>query len=107
MLAPWNCNEPDGSWMVDLIWGNPLMRLMSNGAGANAPYATQYVLRQSLRGRCEHEPARGVCGLRIRFVPAGPSPRGRSQGFAADGATRRTATLEAASAGLASFPARS
>jgi len=76
MFAPWNYNEPDGSWMVDLIWGDPLTRLMSNDVGANAPYATQY-------------------------VPPSPSPQGLSQGFSADRTTRRTATPEAASTGPA------
>jgi transcriptional regulator len=40
MFVPRHYREPDGSWIVNLVRGNPLAILVSSGAGANAPYAT-------------------------------------------------------------------
>lgn len=40
MFIPFHYREPDGSWIVNLVRSNPLATLVSNGAGANAPYAT-------------------------------------------------------------------
>lgn len=40
MFVPDHYRAPDGSWLVDLIRGNPLAQLVSNGPGAQGPYAT-------------------------------------------------------------------
>lgn len=40
MFVPCQYREPDGSWTVDLVRGNPLAQLVSNGAAAEGPYAT-------------------------------------------------------------------
>lgn len=39
MFVPCGYREPDGSWLVDLIRGNPLALLATNG-GTNGPFAT-------------------------------------------------------------------
>ncbi|MGW1728812.1 FMN-binding negative transcriptional regulator [Streptomyces sp. NPDC002306] len=40
MFVPLPYREPDGSWMADLIRGNPLALLVSNGTDADGPFAT-------------------------------------------------------------------
>lgn len=40
MYVPPPYREPDGSWMADLIRGNPLALLVSNGTDAEGPFAT-------------------------------------------------------------------
>jgi transcriptional regulator len=40
VFVPRHYREPDGSWIVNLVGGNPLATLVSNGEGASAPYAT-------------------------------------------------------------------
>ncbi len=40
MYVPAQFREPDGSWIVDLIRGNPLAQLISNGADGSAPRVT-------------------------------------------------------------------
>ncbi|WP_394425951.1 FMN-binding negative transcriptional regulator [Streptomyces sp. SGAir0957] len=40
MFVPSFYREPDSSWMVDLIRGNPLALAVSNGAAEDGPFAT-------------------------------------------------------------------
>ncbi|MFD9004264.1 FMN-binding negative transcriptional regulator [Streptomyces sp. NPDC059582] len=40
MFVPPPYREPDGSWTADLIRGNPLALLVSNGTDADGPFAT-------------------------------------------------------------------
>ncbi|NBM14266.1 FMN-binding negative transcriptional regulator [Streptomyces sp. GC420] len=40
MFVPSQYREPDVSWMVDLMRGNPLALMVSNGTPADGPYAT-------------------------------------------------------------------
>lgn len=40
MFVPSHYREPDSSWMVDIIRGNPLALMMSNGAAGEPPFAT-------------------------------------------------------------------
>ncbi|MEV5873270.1 FMN-binding negative transcriptional regulator [Streptomyces sp. NPDC052101] len=40
MFVPSHYREPDASWMVDLMRGNPLALMASNGAPADGPFAT-------------------------------------------------------------------
>ncbi|KOG32623.1 FMN-binding negative transcriptional regulator [Streptomyces resistomycificus] len=40
MFVPPPYREPDGSWMADLIRGNPLALLVGNGPDADGPFAT-------------------------------------------------------------------
>ncbi|MGW5863087.1 FMN-binding negative transcriptional regulator [Streptomyces sp. NPDC055239] len=40
MFVPSQYREPDSSWMVDLLRNNPLALMVSNGAVAEAPFAT-------------------------------------------------------------------
>ncbi|MFE6848156.1 FMN-binding negative transcriptional regulator [Streptomyces sp. NPDC057686] len=40
MFVPSNYREPDSSWMVDLIRGNPLALAVANGSPENGPFAT-------------------------------------------------------------------
>ncbi|CAM5330202.1 FMN-binding negative transcriptional regulator [Streptomyces abikoensis] len=40
MFVPSHYREPDGSWMVDIVRGNPLALMMSSGAAGEPPYAT-------------------------------------------------------------------
>ncbi|KJY47102.1 MULTISPECIES: FMN-binding negative transcriptional regulator [unclassified Streptomyces] len=40
MFVPSSYREPDSSWMVDLIRGNPLALAVANGSPENGPFAT-------------------------------------------------------------------
>ncbi len=40
MFVPDHYREPDGSWLVDLVRGNPLAQLVSNGPATEGPHAT-------------------------------------------------------------------
>lgn len=40
MFVPSNYREPDSSWMVDLIRGNPLALAVANGSPEDGPFAT-------------------------------------------------------------------
>lgn len=40
MFVPSNYREPDVSWMVDLMRGNPLALMASNGTPTDGPFAT-------------------------------------------------------------------
>ncbi|KJY37850.1 FMN-binding negative transcriptional regulator [Streptomyces katrae] len=40
MFVPSFYREPDGSWMVDLVRGNPMALAVSNGAPEDGPFAT-------------------------------------------------------------------
>jgi transcriptional regulator len=40
MFVPGIYRQPDRSWMVDVIAGNPLALMTSNGAAGDAPFAT-------------------------------------------------------------------
>ncbi|NGN67715.1 FMN-binding negative transcriptional regulator [Streptomyces sp. A7024] len=40
MFVPSPYREPDGTWMADLVRGNPLALMVSNGSADTGPYAT-------------------------------------------------------------------
>jgi transcriptional regulator len=40
MFVPSQYREPDGSWMVELLHGNPLALLVTNGGAGDVPFAT-------------------------------------------------------------------
>lgn len=40
MFVPSFYREPDNSWMVDLVRGNPLALAVSNGSPEDGPFAT-------------------------------------------------------------------
>ncbi|OON71555.1 FMN-binding negative transcriptional regulator [Streptomyces tsukubensis] len=40
MFVPSHYREPDGSWMIDLIRGNPMALMAINGSSAEGPFAT-------------------------------------------------------------------
>ncbi|MEV6908772.1 FMN-binding negative transcriptional regulator [Amycolatopsis sp. NPDC051071] len=40
MFVPHHYREPNGTWMVDVLRGNPLALMLSNGPGDGEPFAT-------------------------------------------------------------------
>ncbi|MGQ4430892.1 FMN-binding negative transcriptional regulator [Streptomyces sp. SAS_260] len=61
MFVPAHYREPDVSWMVDLMRGNPLALMASNGSATEGPFATH--LPVITDPRWEELPAANLSGL--------------------------------------------